>query len=56
MKVSMGITNAAVLPEPGRVSSWLVSVLAWYAEASTRDRPVSAIPMMSRFCRPIGIA
>lgn len=50
MKVSIGMTNAAVFPEPKLGSANLSrKINELYA-------PVSAIPMMSRFCKPIGIA
>lgn len=50
MKVSIGMTNAAVFPEPR------LGLTELSAKMNELYTPVSAIPMMSRFCKPIGIA
>jgi hypothetical protein len=49
MKVNMGITKAAVLPEP------VGDELGVHRRIEI-DIPVSAIPIKSRFCKPIGMA
>jgi hypothetical protein len=47
--VSIGMTKAAVFPEP-------VAMLVDEEDRQENDIPVSAIPMISRFCSPMGIA
>jgi len=47
--VSIGMTKAAVFPEP-------IAMLVHEEGRQGNDLPVSAMPMISRFCSPIGIA
>lgn len=49
---SIGITNAAVFPEPEYV--WVN--LHQNNVLDEQDSPVSAIPTTSLYCKPIGIA
>jgi hypothetical protein len=49
MKDSMGMTKAAVFPEPVHYINIMIN-------DRTYKVPVSAIPMISLFCKPIGMA
>jgi hypothetical protein len=51
INVSMGITKAAVFPEPG---DWISAIFD--TDIQYQIAPVSAIPMISRFCNPMGMA
>lgn len=51
MNANIGMTKAAVLPEPECVRQSFGSV-----KECGNNEPVSAMPMMSLFCKPIGIA